>query len=420
MARMLGRLTALRVEREKRPGMYADGAGLYLRVTKEGTKNWVLRYMLHDRPRWMGLGPLHTIGLADARGKAAEWRRLRLDGIDPIERRRAERDQAKLDAAKAITFKESAGRYIAAHKAGWRNAKHAKQWEATLKTYAYPEIGALSVQAIDTGLVLKVLEPIWATKPETASRLRGRIEAVLDWAKVRGYRQGENPARWRGHLDKLLPKKTKVRQVKHHAALPFDELPEFMAALRQQEGTAARALEFTILTAARTGEAIGARWGEFDLAENTWTIPAERMKAAKAHRVPLNPWALDIVAAAKPLRLAIGDEDEHEDFVFPGGRPGKPLSNMAMLALLRRMGRDDLTTHGFRSTFRDWTGERTNFPREVAEMALAHAISDEVEAAYRRGDLFEKRRRLMDEWAKFCSTGKSRGRVVPMTHRAPN
>jgi hypothetical protein len=262
MARTIGKLTALKVDKTNRPGMYGDGGGLYLRVTDDGTKNWVFRFMLNGRARWMGMGPLHTIALAEARKRAGAHRLQRHDGIDPIDARRAERAQARLDAAKTVTFNECADAYINSHRAGWRNAKHAAQWEATLATYAEPVMGKLSVQAIDTAIVLKVLEPIWTEKPETAGRVRGRIESVLDWAKVRGYCTGENPARWRGHLDKLLPARSKVRKVEHHAALPYAELPDFLDTLRKQEGTAARALEFAILTAARTGEIIGARWGE--------------------------------------------------------------------------------------------------------------------------------------------------------------
>jgi len=400
MVRTIGRLTALKVGSAKQPGMYADGGGLYLRVTEDGTKNWVFRFMLNGRPRWMGMGPLHTIGLAEARARVAECRRQRHDGIDPIEARRAERQQARLDAARTITFKECAERYIAAHKAGWRNEKHAAQWEATLATYAEPVMGKLPAQAIDTGVVLKVLEPIWTAKPETASRLRGRIESVLDWAKVRGYRGGENPARWRGHIDKLLPARSKIRRVAHHAALPYAELPNFLMSLREQDGIAPRALEFTILVAARTGETIGARWSEFDIAGKVWTIPAARMKAEKEHRVPLSERAVAILEEIKPASDA---ENRGERFVFSGGKPGKPLSNMAFLMLLRRMKRGDLTVHGFRSSFRDWAAECTNFPSEVAEMALAHAVGDKVEAAYRRGDLFDKRRRLMDAWGEFCA-----------------
>jgi len=396
MPRTVGKLTALTVGRPLKPGMYADGAGLYLQVTGAGAKSWVFRFSLHGKAREMGLGSLSAVSLADARTKAAECRRLRQDGMDPIDARKARREQAALDAAKSLTFKEASARYIASHKAGWRNEKHVTQWENTLATYAEPVIGRLSIQAIDTAVVLKVLEPIWKTKPETASRVRGRIEAILDWAKVRGLRQGENPARWRGHLDHLLPAKAKVRRVKHHAALPYAELPDFIAKLRSQEGVAARALEFTVLTAARTGDTIGAVWDEVNTSDKAWTVPGERMKAGREHRVPLSSRALAILRDDHDLRTS--------DYVFPGGKANKPLSNMAMTEVLRRMGRGDITVHGFRSTFRDWAAERTNFPSEVVEMALAHAVGDKVEAAYRRGDLFEKRRRLMAEWATYCNT----------------
>jgi integrase len=408
MARTIGRLTALKVDRARRPGMYADGGGLYLRVTHSGTKNWVFRFMLNGRPRWMGVGPLHTIGLAEARNRAAASRLQRHDGLDPIERRRAERLQGRLDAAKAISFKECAARHIASHRAGWRNSKHAAQWQATLATYAEPVIGGLSVQAIDTPLVLKVLEPIWTTKPETAGRVRGRIESILDWAKVHGYRAGENPARWRGHLDKLLPARSKVRRVEHHAALPYAELPGFLMRLREQKGTAARALEFAILTAARTSEIIGARWNEINLLEKTWTVPAARMKAAKEHRVPLSARALAIVEEMQPHRQG------EDAFLFPGAKLRRPLSNMVFLMLLRRMGHDDLTAHGFRSSFRDWAAERTNFPSEVAEMALAHTVTDKTVAAYNRSDLFERRRRLMAEWATFCTAPERKAHVTTL------
>jgi integrase len=391
--------------------MYADGGGLYLRVTDTGSKNWVFRFMLNGRTRWMGMGPLHTVGLAEARSRATGFRLQRHDGVDPIDARRAERLETRLKAAKALTFKECAARYIASHRAGWRNPKHAAQWEATLATYAGPVMGGLSVQAIDTALVLKVLEPIWSTKPETAGRVRGRMESILDWAKVRGYRAGENPARWRGHLDKLLPARSKVRRVEHHAALPYAELPDFLVSLREQEGTAARALEFAILTAARTGEVIGARWGEMDLLEKTWTVPASRMKAGREHRAPLSERALAILEEVRPLRRA------EDSFVFPGAKLGRSLSNLAFLMLLRRMERADLTAHGFRSSFRDWCAERTNFPSEVAEMALAHTVSGKVEAAYRRGDLFEKRRCLMDAWAEFVLGGSTSPRVFALRSR---
>jgi integrase len=295
-----------------------------------------------------------------------------------------------------MTFRECAERYIAAHRVGWRNAKHAEQWRSTLATYAFPIFGDLPVQAIDLGLVMKAIEPIWASKTETASRLRGRIESILDWAATRGYRQGDNPARWRGHLENLLPKRTKVRKVQHHAALPYGRVGDFIQALQQQRGVAAMALELCILTATRTSETIGARWQEVDLRETVWTIPADRIKAGKEHRIPLSAPAVAILQKLAAARSS--------DFVFPGGKPGQPLSNMALLALLKRMGRPDLTVHGFRSAFRDWAAELTNFPREVCEMALAHAIGDKVEAAYRRGDLFAKRRQLMEAWARFCLT----------------
>jgi integrase len=395
MARTTARLTALSVQKAKRPGMYADGGGLYLQVTAGGA-SWIYRYMLNGRAREMGLGPRALFSLQEARAKALDARRLRHEGVDPIETRKAARMRARLDAAKSVTFKQCAEAYIKAHRPGWRNGKHAAQWEATLATYAEPVMGALSVQTVDTALVMKVIEPLWATKPETASRLRGRIESILDWASAREYRAGENPARWRGHLDKLLPARSKVRKVEHHAALPYDDLPDFLAGLRKQEGIAASALEFLILTAARTGEVIGVRWNEIDLRSKAWTVPPQRMKAGREHRVPLSDRALAILQAIKSIR------SDDSAFVFAGGKPGQPLSNMALLMLLRRMGRQDLTAHGFRATFKTWGTERTNFKSEVIEAALAHIIGGKVEQAYMRGDMFEKRRRLMQLWGQFC------------------
>jgi len=401
-----GKLTALMVAKLKKPGHYGDGGLLYLQIDERGNKSWDLRYRVNGRVREMGLGSLDTFSLAEARERAREQRKLLADGKDPIMERNVVRMQKRLDEAKAITFADFAKSYIATHQSGWRNSKHAAQWPSTLKTYVYPIFGALPVQAIDTGLVIKALEPIWQTKPETAGRVRGRIESILDGAAARGYRQGENPARWKGHLENLLPKKSKVRRVEHHAALPYAELPVFMAELAEQEGIAARALEFAILTAARTGEVIGATWSEINLAERLWTIPAERMKKSdREHRVPLSEAAIAVLAAMKAIRQS--------DFVFPGGRTGRPISNMAMLMTLRRMGRSDLTAHGFRSSFRDWAAERTGFPAEVAEMALAHTVSDKVEAAYRRGDLFQKRRQLADAWSRFLATPIPAGRVLP-------
>ena len=414
MTRQVERLTALKVDaKELAPGMYPDGAGLYLRVTPEGTRNWVLRYMLDRKPRWMGLGPLSLYGLAEARMRALDARRKRHDGIDPIEARRAERTRLRLDAAKAITFKQCAERYISSHRAGWRNEKHRYQWNQTLEQFVYPEIGSLPVQAVDTTLVLKVLEPVWTTKPETASRIRQRIENILDSAKARGFRNGENPARWRGHLDKILPARSRVREVEHLAALPYLDLPVFLTGLRTREAIAARALEFLILTAARTGEVIGARWSEIDLLDKTWTVPADRMKARREHRVPLSVRALAILQEMQAARQS----DDHNAYVFPGPKQGKPLSNMAFLMLLRRLEVKDLTVHGFRATFKTWASERTSFQNEIAEAALAHIIGDKVEQAYRRGDLFEKRRRLMQQWATFCTSApvqKSQTDVTPL------
>jgi integrase len=404
MARVIGKLTALDVNRAKWRGYYNDGGGLYLLVGPTGAKSWVFRFRDGARLREHGLGPLHTIGLAEAREKARACRHMRLDGIDPIEARKAARIKAKLEATKTMTFKECAERYIASHTAGWRNPKHAAQWPSTLEAYVYPVCGSLPVQDIGVGMIMKVLEPIWTAKPETASRVRGRIENVLNWATARGYRQGENPSRWRGHLENLLPKKTKVRRIEHHAALPYAELANFMAELRQQEGVAARALEFAILTAARTGEVIGAKWSEINMGENLWILPVERMKAGKEHRVPLSDAVMEILEQMQQIRQS--------DYVFPGGKVRRPLSNMAFLMLLRRMGRGDLTAHGFRSTFSDWCSERTNFPAEVREMALAHTVSDKVEAAYRRGDLFHKRRQVMDGWARFATAAPDGSNVI--------
>jgi integrase len=399
-------LSAVKVARTHKPGYLSDGGGLYLQISPSGSKSWVFRFKDAGRLREMGLGPLHAISLAEARKRAASCRQLRVDGIDPIEERKTGKLKAKLASTRTMTFRKCAEAYIEAHKAGWKNAKHAAQWPATLGTYAYPVFGDLPISDIDVTLVSKVLEPIWKTKTETASRLRGRIERVLDWATVRGYRQGDNPARWRGHLDKLLVARSRVQKVRHHPALAYPEVGQFVAALREQESTSALALEFLILTATRTAEVIGATWTEIDFDLAVWTIPAERMKARKEHRVPLSRPALAILK-----RLY---KDRHGEFVFMGTKPGRPLSNMALLALLEHMGRTDITVHGFRSTFRDWAAERTSFPREVAEHALAHSLLDKVEAAYQRGDLFEKRRRLMVEWGKFCDRPSTVGKVLSL------
>jgi integrase len=389
----MGKLTALAVARAG-AGFHGDGDGLYLQVGRAGSRSWIFRYALDGRERYLGLGSAKAISLKEARELAAQARVLRAKKIDPIDQRRADRLAARLRSAKGVTFSSCARSYIDAHEAGWRNVKHAAQWGSTLETYAYPVIGHLPVQAVDTDLVLRIIEPLWRTRTETASRLRGRIEAILDWATVREYRQGANPARWRGHLDKLLPAKAKVAAIEHHAALPYNDIPAFMTEVRARPSTSARCLEFTILTAARTGEAINARWFEIDLVNGIWTIPATRMKMGVEHRVPLAPRAIAILKELYNQRAG--------EFVFANVSTGRPLSNMTMLKVLMLMGRQDLTVHGFRSTFTDWAHECTEFSDVVIDMALAHKVGDKVQAAYRRGDLFEKRRKLMEAWGEYC------------------
>lgn len=409
MARNMHRLSVVKA-RNAKVGMHCDGGGLYLQCVQSAaggiSRSWLYRFTLNGRERQMGLGSAEAVSLAEAREKAAECRRLRQSGADPIERRKAVEAQATLEAAKSMTFDECRDAYIKAHAPSWRNAKHHQQWKNTLHAYCSRVFGKVPIQAVDVALVMKVLDPIWSTKPETASRLRGRIEAIVDWAKARGLRTGENPARWRGHLENLLPPRNKVRQVKHHAALPYFQISTYLEELRLQKGVAAKALEFLILTAGRTGEVIGARWDEIDLAAKIWTIPAPRMKAGREHRVPLSDAALAVLAGMQAAR--------QNEFIFPGDRRAQ-LSNMAFLMLLRRTGRGGITAHGFRSTFRTWAAERANFPREVIEAALAHVIGNKVEAAYQRGDLFEKRRRLMAAWASFCEQrAESSASVVPL------
>lgn len=407
MARQIERLSAKAVEKGKRPGYYCDGGGLYLQVSPSLTKSWIFRYTLAGKTREMGLGSLNAFTLAEARDEARLQRKLLAKGLDPIVERDAHRAQESLRRANSLTFAECAKRCIADRRAGWRNGKHVAQWENTLETYAGPVIGNLLVHDVDTPQVLRVLQPIWTEKPETASRVRSRIENVLNWAKAHGYRQGENPARWRGHLDNILPKGSKVRRVQHLAALPYGEIGAFVAALRKQPGTAPQALEFAILTATRTGEVRGAKPEEFDLVKGMWTVPGERMKGGKEHRVPLSPRAIEIIKA----------QPEGGDYVFAGRWPKKPMSDGAMLMALERAGHGNVTVHGFRSTFKDWASEQTNYSREVSEMALAHEISSDVEAAYRRGDLFEKRRRLMQDWARYCDAPNRGGKVLPLARK---
>ncbi len=415
MALGIHKLTAVQVKALTKPGRYGDGGGLWLQVSQWGTKAWIFRFTLHGKARQMGLGSVKTgkgstgtFTLESARDRALQARQVVADGIDPIEAKTARRLAAKAEVAKQITFREAAERYIASHRAGWKNEKHGEQWTKTLENYALPVIGTLSVDAVETSHVLRVLEPIWTTKTETASRVRGRIEAVLDWATVREYRTGENPARWRGHLSEVLTAKGKLRKVKHHEAMPYAELPTFMAGLRDEDSISAKALEFTILTAARTGEAIGARWSEIDLASKTWMVPGERVKTGRDHRVPLSERTIDILTDLP--------RENGNDHVFIGIRPGRGLSNMSMLELLRGMTGNGASVHGFRSSFRDWAAEETNHPREVAEAALAHVVGDASERAYRRGDALQKRRRLMTAWTRYCASkpAKQADNVVAM------
>lgn len=386
------RLSVLKIKALKRPGYYCDGGGLYVQVSPALTKSWIFRFRWGTKQREMGLGSLDFVSLAEAREKATQTRRQVASGIDPIEDRRTEKATRALKALSTLTFDDAIKAYLEAHGDSWKNAKHRSQWENTLATYASPVVGKLSVDSINLEHVLRVLEPIWKSKNETASRLRGRIESVLDWCTVRKFRSGDNPARWKGHLDQLLPAPSKVQAVIHHPALPIDEMQTFMAQLRQREGIAARALEFAILNASRSGEVRGARWDEIDLTTGVWVIPGERMKAGREHRVPLSDAALNLLK--KTHRI------EGVELVFPSSK-GALLSDMSLTAVMRRMG-VNAVPHGFRSTFRDWAAERTHHAREVVEMALAHTIGNKVEAAYRRGDLFEKRRLLSEDWSQHC------------------
>ena len=404
VTRTLNRLSALKVARAKQPGMYADGGGLYLRVAEGGSKQWVFRYAVGTRDRDMGLGPVQTLTLPEAREKAREARLLRLEGIDPIEAKRARMAALKAADARAMTFKQCAEGFIRDNEASWTSARHRQEWVGSLVRLVYPTLGSLPVAAIDTPLVLKVLKPIWEKTPETASRVRGRIENVLGWATVHHYRAGDNPARWGGLLEHALPARSKIAKVEHHAALPYAEIGAFVAKLQQDSGVAAGCLQFITLTAARLDEARSATWDEIDLPNRIWIVPARRMKADKEHRVPLSASAVTVLEQMQEIR--------QNDYVFPGRLEGRPIGDNTIWRLAKEAAGSDITIHGLRSSFRDWAAERTSFPREVAEMALAHAIPNAVEAAYRRGDLFEKRRRLMDAWAEFCAKPSHRGEVV--------
>jgi integrase len=407
LPRIVHRLTAIAVTNAKAAGLYPDGGGLYLKVTSTGSKSWILRFRRDGRVRDMGLGSVGSISLARARERAAEANRQRqVEGLDPIKAREQERIAVKRAAARAATFRTCAEQMLASHEIGWRNAKHRHQSRSSMSTYVFPIFGDVAVSAIDTELVLKVLEPIWARKTETASRVRGRIEAVLDWAKVRGMRDGENSARWRGHLDQLLPCRSKVQAVQHYAALPYNEIAPLIEKLRAKHYSLATvALELIILTAVRSGEALGARWDEIDLGTRTWVIPAERTKGGREHRVPLSPRVVEILKQLQQARIS-----EH---VFPGMKPGRPLTSRHMLTVLNSV-RPGVTIHGFRSSFKDWVSEMTNFPDHLSEAALAHVTADKVRAAYARSDLFEKRRRLMEQWAAYCGRLSASADVVPL------
>src|ERR1700677_4082960 len=391
MTRQANRLTPVQVRNAKKD--VCDGYGLWLQVSRYGTRSWLFRFMIDGKADSMGLGPMNTTSLAKARERAQRARDLLQEGINPREHRDDEHAKRKAEAAKALTFKQCADGYIKANRAAWKNEKHAAQWASTFNgaTAATAAINDLPVASIDTGLVVKVLQPIWYETPETASRVRARLERVLAWATVAGYRTGDNPARWTGHLKELLPAKTKIASVEHHDAIPYRDMGAFMAELRTKKGTPARALEFAILTATRTGEVIGARWSEIDLDDELWTVPGERMKAGREHRIPLSDRAVAILDAIR----------SDGEFVFPREGGTKPLHGSSMWEVVKRM-RDDATTHGFRATFRDWAAEQTSYPNELCEVALAHAVGNKVEAAYRCGDMMEKRRRLMADWAAYC------------------
>jgi integrase len=412
--RTLHRLKATSVQ-TKKPGLYADGGGLYLQVTSPTAKSWLFRYAVNGTERYHGLGSVNAISLERAREEARRCRELRYDGIDPIEYRKTERQKRALEAAKTITFDECVAGYLDAHEDGWQNAKHRQQWRNTLATYASPVFGSLPVQSVDTDLIVKALQPIWKRVPETASRVRGRIEAVLDWATVGGFRSGDNPARWSGHLEYVLARRQQNGD-DHHPALDYKDMPRFMADLGGRDGISARALEFLVLSAARTGAVIGATWNEIDLDERVWTVPASRVgakiKDGKPRQVPLCDRAVEILRGLP--------REKGNRHVFVGGRSGKGLSNMAMAELMRGMAYPSTTPgrlavpHGMRSSFKDWCAERTNFENIVSEAALWHTVSDKVERAYRRGQLFEKRRRLMAEWAKYCTSPAPAGKVVSL------
>ncbi|MFM0211785.1 integrase arm-type DNA-binding domain-containing protein [Paraburkholderia sediminicola] len=408
--RQLHRLSALRVAKEVAPGHYADGGGLYMQIADSGARSWVFRFKLNGRVREMGLGPVSRVSLGEARKLAAGYRDMVRDLIDPILARREQQRRQLLDISSDanVTFREAAEAYIRAREPEWRNRKHVQQWGNTLKTYAYPVIGEVRVRDIDTAMIVRILQPIWTKKAETARRVRGRIKAILDAEAVMGHRTGSNPARYVDHLQLVLPRSRKRSQVRHHPALPWEELPAFIRELEQRPRRAARVLHLLILTATRTNEVRFARPEEFDLDNRTWSIPGERTKSGRPLRVPLCERAVDIVRSALP-KARYG-------YLFPGCKEGHPLSNMAMLILLKRMSRHGITVHGFRSTFRDWVAECTEYPDSLAEEALAHIIASQTVAAYRRRDQLERRRLMMDDWGRYC--GKEQESVMSVASAA--
>ena len=412
-------LTAAQVEKGTTPGRFGDGGGLYLLVRSREAKFWLFRYTRHGKMREMGLGSAagrNAIRLAQARAKAREFHAIVREGRDPLAEREAAKAKADADAAiaraAAVTFAQAADMYVGSHERGWRSDRHAQQWRSSLDRYVLPTLGAVSVGEVDTGAVAKILEPLWREKTETASRLRGRIELILASATARGWRSGANPARWRGHFDQLLPKRSKAQRVEHYAALPWREVGAFMTRLRQLNGIPAKALELAILTAARSGEVRRARWSEIDLDHAVWTIPGERMKSGREHRAPLSEPAMAILREMAQFGSA------PHDLVFPGARTGSVMSDVTLSKVVGEAVGDGATVHGFRSTFRDWCAETTNYPRELAEAALAHVLADKVEGAYQRGDLLAKRRAMMEAWAAFCGQPMVAGEVVRLTRNA--
>ena len=409
MAREINKLSDRGVKAEKEQGRYADGNGLYLQVSKSGSKSWLYRFMLDGKAREMGLGSIAILPLTEARKKALDCKKLLREGVDPIMERHKRLAMEKADNQEIPSFKKCTKEYLKAHSAGW-SKRHADTWIKSIKLYAYSTLGSMPINTIERSHIIRVLDPIWREKTETANKLRGRIERVLDWATVQDYRKGDNPARWQGYLDKLLPKPSDIHKVKHFAALPYQKINGFMDKLRQREATSALALRLIILTATRSGEVRNAVWSEFDLEKGNWTIPAERMKAEKEHIIPLCPEAISII---KDLPHLAGN-----NYLFTSPKSGKALSDVVFKKLMERMGITDITTHGFRSTFRDWAAEQTDFPREVIENALAHQLKDKAEAAYFRSNLLDKRRELMNKWGDYTKLPQIKdGKIVHLINK---